>query len=59
MKRLHLAAASDLSLGTIRNYEEHLTSPSIETLRRIAQATNVDLLWLIDGDALSAEEVVA
>lgn len=50
MKRVHLAAATDLSVNTIRNYEDSLTSPSIENLRLIADATNVDVLWLIDGD---------
>ena len=55
MKRLHLAAATDLSLGTIRNYEEGLTKPSdIENLRRIADALDVDLMWLIDGDRVGA-----
>ena len=50
LKRIQLAANTGLALGTIRNYEESLTSPSIENLRLIADATDVDLLWLIDGD---------
>lgn len=51
MKRVQLAAAADLSLNTIRNYEDGRTQPSgIDNLRRIAAALDVDLLWLIDGD---------
>lgn len=50
LKRVHLAAETDLAVNTIRNYEEGHTAPSIENLRLIADATNVDVLWLIDGD---------
>jgi len=50
MRRVKLAADADLALNTIRNYEEGRTPPSIENLRRIADALDVDVLWLIDGD---------
>lgn len=50
MRRVELAAKTGLALNTIRNYEDHLTSPSIDNLRLIADATSVDVLWLIDGD---------
>ena len=50
LRRLELAANTGLSLNTIRNYEENLTAPSVESLRLISEATSVDLLWLIDGE---------
>jgi transcriptional regulator with XRE-family HTH domain len=50
MKQVKLAATTDLALNTIRNYELNLTAQSIENLRLIADALDVDVLWLIDGD---------
>ena len=47
MRAEALAAVTDLSLGTIRNYEAGRTQPSVENLRRIAAATRVELLWLL------------
>ena len=56
MKQVDLASASGLSLGTIRNYEGSRTTPArLENLRKIAHATNVDLLWLVDGDRIGEE----
>lgn len=55
MKRLKLAAEADLALNTIGNYEDGRTPPSIENLRRIAAALDVDVLWLIDGDRVGEE----
>jgi len=49
MKRVKLAAEADITPNTVRNYEEGLTDPSIQILRRIADALDVDVLWLIDG----------
>ncbi len=54
MKRVKLAAATDLTPNTIRNYEEGLTTPQIENLRRIAGATGVELMWLIEGTEVVA-----
>lgn len=53
MKRVRLAADADLALNTVRNYEDGITAPSIENLRRIAAALGVDVLWLIDGDRVT------
>lgn len=53
MKRIQLAVAADVTSNTIRNYEEGFTRPSIENLRRIAAALDVDVLWLIEGDRVS------
>lgn len=50
MRQVQLAAATGLALNTIRNYELNLTAQSIENLRLIADALDVDVLWLIDGD---------
>lgn len=50
MNREKLAVHADLSMTTVRNYELGITAPSIESIRRIARATGVDVLWLIDGD---------
>lgn len=51
MKQVDLASKSGLSLGTIRNYEGGHTRPStVEHIRQIADALEVDLLWLVDGD---------
>ena len=55
LKRVKLAAEANLALNTIRNYEDGRTPPSIENLRRIADALDVDLLWLIDGDRIGEE----
>jgi transcriptional regulator with XRE-family HTH domain len=55
MRRVELAAAAGLAANTIRNYEDGLTSPDIEYLRRIADALDVDVLWLIDGDRVGEE----
>ena len=55
MNRVKLAAEADIALNTVRNYEDGITSPSIENLRRIAQALGVDVLWLIDGDRATEE----
>lgn len=50
MRQVQLAADTGLALNTIRNYELNLTAQSIENLRLIADALDVDVLWLIDGD---------
>lgn len=50
MRRVDLAARTGLASNTIRNYEEELTDHSIPNLRAIADALEVDVLWLIDGD---------
>lgn len=51
MKQVELAAETNLSLGTIRNYEGGKTDPSsVKHLQRIARVTGVDLLWLIEGE---------
>lgn len=54
LTRLKLAAATDLTPNTIRNYEEDLTSPQIDSLRRIAEVTGVQLMWLIEGVEVAA-----
>ena len=56
MKQVDLASRSGLSLGTVRNYEQGNTSPaSLQNLRQIADALDVDLLWLVDGDRVGEE----
>lgn len=51
MRRVELAAKTGLAANTIRNYEDGLTNPSsIDHLRAIAAALEVDFVWLIDGD---------
>lgn len=56
MRRVELAAAAGLALNTVRNYEDGRTEdPSLHALRRIAEALDVDVLWLIDGDRVGEE----
>jgi transcriptional regulator with XRE-family HTH domain len=55
MKRVKLAAEADITPNTVRNYEEGLTAPQIPILRQIADALDVDVLWLIDGDRIGEE----
>lgn len=54
-KRVKLAAEADITPNTVRNYEEGLTAPQIPILRQIADALDVDVLWLIDGDRVGEE----
>lgn len=56
MKQVDLASKSGLSLGTIRNYEGGNTQPArVQNLRQIADALDVDLLWLAEGDRVGEE----
>lgn len=49
-KRVKLAAEADITPNTVRNYEDGHTQPNLQILRQIADALDVDLMWLIDGD---------
>ena len=56
MKQVDLASKSGLSLGTIRNYESGARTPArLQNIRQIADALDVDLLWLVDGDRVGEE----
>jgi transcriptional regulator with XRE-family HTH domain len=49
-KRVKLAAEADITPNTVRNYEDGYTNPNdLNTLRKIADALGVDLMWLIEG----------
>lgn len=54
-KQVDLASRASLSLGTIRNYELGITQPTLDGIYAVAAALDVDVLWLLEGDA--AEEV--
>jgi len=55
-KRVKLAAEADITPNTVRNYEDgHTTQYTLEILRQLADALDVDLLWLIDGDRVGEE----
>lgn len=55
LRRVDLAAKTGLASNTIRNYEDSITAQSLENLRLIADALDVDMLWLIDGDRIGEE----
>jgi transcriptional regulator with XRE-family HTH domain len=55
MRRVDLASRAGLALNTIRNYEDGRTTPLLENLPKVADALDVELLWLLEGDRV--EEV--
>jgi transcriptional regulator with XRE-family HTH domain len=51
LRQEDLAATLGVSFNTIRNYEKSRTMPPVGKLSEIADVLDVDLLWLIDGEA--------